>query len=128
MMASYYQQLQFLLMSYTQASLLNPSLPNPFSPFFLPPTTPLPFFPSPPTTLPTPPPPDDPEHLDFTQGVLRCICGRFHRDELMVQCDACAVFQHSACMGGGVGGWEERRCTCVSCVSPTPPCMWGGSW
>ena len=107
------QQQMFL----TQLAATNPAL----LPHFL-------SLSSTPTANPTPPPlslptstspptaPDDPDHLDFSRGVIRCVCGSFHREAQMLRCSGCAVLQHPTCIGGG--GGEEYYC---DLCEPTAP-------
>ena len=115
LMAAYYQQLQLMMMGYQHAAMTAalPSLPS------------LPSFPSPSLSIPhtaaaAAPPSDDPDHLDFAQGVVRCICGQFHRDPPLLRCSACGVLQHPACMGHCATGDTDEEYNCELC-EPTAP-------
>ena len=154
MVAAYYAQLQhFVLASYAQAAnaaLHRPEKPHLASPpthslqqqlflshiastnpSLLPallsssPSVPPPSL-SAPLSHPAPPlpSPDDPDHLDFSLGVVRCVCGLFHRDPPLVRCAACAVLQHAACMGVGKGAGEgqgDGEEYCCELCEPTAP-------
>ncbi len=59
-------------------------------------------------------------NLSAPNGVVRCICGDYEEKGVMVQCDACTVWQHVKCIG--IQEFEEidKEYACELCLPEHP--------
>jgi hypothetical protein len=63
-------------------------------------------------------PPPDPKQGEQEQDFIRCVCGVQHDDgDNMICCEACEVWQHSACVVPGLteGQLEKLKWECTVC-------------
>ena len=65
------------------------------------------------------------DHIELAEmpdGVVRCVCGSFHRTGKLLACGGCGVLQHRSCIGrtptGKSGGASEYYC---ELCEPTAP-------